>query len=302
MVAMHEAKDQNILLGDGALTLVQSYIAWWDMAGFDQAVSVDTLNWLEQKTPSMRNKNESLLNSRQTVGINDRASAQPNIADVAGKNKRPINLEITEPQSSVIIDENLWPKTLDDFNSAITSGTPLPGNIYADRYIAPHIMQLSDNQNIANEQQKKIMLISDFPNAQDINEKSILSGKQNILIANMMTACGFQNHIIYCSSLASTRPIYDELPEQDLPAIHALMRHHIALLNPDAIICLGSAACNALLGAQLMKSRENLHYFNHNDLNKLLITTFHPRSLLAKPQLKRQAWRDLQILIKKDFL
>lgn len=286
--AMQLLKENQSNDDEGELTLVQSYVAWWDMAGFDQAVARQSVNWLEQKAPATAAKNESPRAVETIKTINDKP-------------------ETATPQSPApyisapdIIEKENWPKTLELLHKALSDGTPLPGNSYGDQHISPHYMNITDSEQKTDA--KTIMLISDFPNANDLTEKSLLSGKEYQLIVNMLTAAGLEKHHIYCASLASTKPIYDELPDQDLPLIHAFIRHHAEILDPDAIISLGSAACNALLGAELMKSRGNLHYFNFNNKDKTLLTTFHPKTLLVRPNLKRQAWRDLQLLMKKDIL
>jgi uracil-DNA glycosylase len=53
------------------------------------------------------------------------------------------------------------------------------------------------------------------------------------------------------------------------------------------------------LDAELMTARGNLHYINQDGQKVLAVTTFHPRTLLARPMLKAQAWKDLQMLIPK---
>lgn len=275
------------------LTLVQSYLQWWEMAGFDHAVDENNINWLEVEAPK----------PLQPVGQNESPTSSPHAnMEQPPKAARGQTASTTMPNAPIDID-NL-PKTLDEFHDILRSGDNLPGNMYGSAKALPRTIKAwrLDKDGNAEQSRGTLMLIGDIPNDQDVREKTIFSGKQNNLIVNMMTACGFDAFDVYCTNIASTKPQFDELPEQDLPSLHALLRHHIALVNPIALISLGSACCNALLNAELMKSRENLHYFNHNNNNTALIATFHPRSLIAKPQLKRQAWRDLQVLMKKDIL
>ncbi len=269
---------------EGALTLVQSYVAWWDMAGVDQAVDSLKVNWLTEKTQEISSQNDS------------KRKLQISAATGKPSNSPAQSQKIT----SAHIAHNSWPKTLAALHKAIENGDPLPGNIYGNEFITPHYLQLDNEKTHHN--QKTIMLISDYPNANDLRAKSLLSGKENQLIVNMLAAAGFEKHNIYCASLASTRPVYDEIPDQDLPLIHTFIRYHIEIADPDILITLGSAACNALLNAELMKSRESLHYFNLNNKDKELLTTFHPKTLLASPKLKEKAWRDLQLLMKKEIL
>lgn len=286
---MQALRDNKMGDGEGELPLVQSYSAWWDMAGFDQAVGSQSVNWLEEKpikTPPKNESNREIHNSATMPATKiDKPKSSPAQSQTAAPS---------------LIAQNNWPNTINELHKAIESGAALPGNAYGREHIVPHYINGSNSDKQPN--QKTIMLISDFPNTDDIRAKSLFSGKENQLIVNMLTAAGFEKHNIYCASLASTRPIYDELPDQDLTLIHAFIRHHIEVLEPDALISLGSAACNALLNAELMKSRESLHYFNLNNKDKELLTTFHPKTLLANPKLKQKAWRDLQLLMKKDIL
>ena len=284
------------------LTLVQSYLQWWDMAGFDHAVDDKSLDWLESKEKKrvLRNQNNESLHQNQNP-------IQPHLT-TSSKPRSALKQSLPHIAAQTLIDEQQWPQTLDDLHIALRNGDHLPGNHYSSDKLLPRTIkswaaQATDMpDNGIKQSAATIMLIGDIPNEQDIREKMIFSGTQNNVIVNMMTAANFNNFDIYCTNIATTKPQFDELPQQDLPSLYALLRHHIALLKPNAIISFGSACCNALLNAELMNSRENLHYFNHNNINKPLIATFHPRSLIAQPQLKRQAWKDLQVLMKKDIL
>jgi DNA polymerase len=77
------------------------------------------------------------------------------------------------------------------------------------------------------------------------------------------------------------------------------MQHQIKLIKPKSLMILGSAACKALLGEELMHARAELRYIHHEGLNLPTMATFHPRTLIARPAMKKQAWRDLQIFAKK---
>jgi uracil-DNA glycosylase len=51
-----------------------------------------------------------------------------------------------------------------------------------------------------------------------------------------------------------------------------------------------------------MAARQNLAKINHKDRKMAAVATFHPRTLLARPMLKAQAWKDLQMLLRSDNL
>jgi uracil-DNA glycosylase len=90
------------------------------------------------------------------------------------------------------------------------------------------------------------------------------------------------------------------VPENELPGLAAFMRHQIGLVAPDALLLLGSKVSKALLGLDLMKARQELRYFNHDGRTMAAMATYHPRLLMARPTLKAQAWRDLQMFAKRD--
>jgi uracil-DNA glycosylase len=184
-----------------------------------------------------------------------------------------------------------WPKNVTALQSAIADGQPLPGNRYGGKSAAP-----VGNINGA------LMIISDLPDIEEIEAGQLGVGAAGRLLSNMIAAMG--HNLTDCSliALATTRPATGELPDEDLPLLATFALHQINLVNPDAVLILGSATCRALLGAELMGARGNLHYINQDVVKKAAVPTFHPRTLLARPNLKAQAWKDLQMLAKKDAL
>ena len=94
-------------------------------------------------------------------------------------------------------------------------------------------------------------------------------------------------------------PSTAEVPENDLSELAAFMLHQIQLIRPASLVLLGSAACKALLGQELMQARAELRNVEHDGLNVPTLVTFHPRTLIARPAMKKQAWRDLQMFAQR---
>jgi uracil-DNA glycosylase len=118
----------------------------------------------------------------------------------------------------------------------------------------------------------------------------------------MLLACEIVSDLTYSSALAHSRPAAASLPKADFPELAEFARYHIAFVQPKVVVLFGSAACEALLGQELMSARGILHYINYNGQKTAAIATFHPRTLIAQPQLKAQAWKDLQMLVRKEYL
>ncbi len=195
------------------------------------------------------------------------------------------------PQPELPIERKLeWPQDIESLRDMIVGGAPLPGNRFSNRPVAP-----------VGPANAKLMLVSDLPEDDELATGKLGSGATGKLLERMMAAIGIDLADCYWTALATTIPATAELPDADLPELADFVRHQINLVDPQNIIILGSSACRALLGMELMEARHNLQNINYIGGKKAALTTFHPRTLLARPQMKAQAWKDLQMFVKKDI-
>jgi DNA polymerase len=181
-----------------------------------------------------------------------------------------------------------WP---DDLTALKASISHMPGSNYGPRCIAPK-----------GEAGATVMVVGDIPEEEEIVAGNYDSGPVATLLTNMLLAAQFLPDLTYHTSVAHSRPATASLPKADFPALANFARHQIKLVQPQIVILFGSAACEALLGQELMQARGILHYINHNGGKTAAMATFHPRTLIAQPQLKSHAWKDLQMLMRKDYL
>ena len=242
-----------------AFAVVQSLTGWWELAGLDSAVSDESVNWLADETP-------------------EKAPSATTIAAAAKKLDE-------QPAAPSIV----WPMDLMMLCEMVQSGAPLPGNSYGPVRFAPvgsHICE--------------VMVISDLPDISDAQEVQEVQVSANAsLLHRMLAAVGVDSANTFRTWLATTIPSTGEVPERDLPELAAFMLHQIKLIRPKSIVILGSSACMALLGEELMNARAELRNINHDGLNIPTLTTFHPRTLIAQPATKKQAWKDLQMFAKR---
>lgn len=180
----------------------------------------------------------------------------------------------------------MWPTNIADLREMVASGATLPGNAYGPVRF-PSVGPVSCD----------VMVISDLPDIMPTPETIISMNAE--LLDRMLGAIGIDTADCYCTWLATSIPSTGEVPENDLPDLAAFMLHQIKLIRPKSLVILGSAACKALLGEELMHVRSELRNINHNGLNITTLATFHPRTLIARPAMKKQAWRDLQMFAQK---
>jgi uracil-DNA glycosylase len=249
-----------------------SLIGWWAMAGVEYDVAHNTVNWLAPEV-----SNEPRIEPR-TEPSTPRASVQTQNNDSQPSPHRQDNM-------------TSWPQSLEALKIALDENKALPGNGYGGKTALP-----------VGSERARLMIICDLPDADEVMAGKLSHGASGRLLENIIKAAGYDLAQCYITALATTRPGIGELPEGAAPQLTPFMHHQIGLVQPERVLLLGTAACRALLNADMMSSRGRLENINYNAKELPAIATFHPRTLLAQPMLKAQVWKDLRMLIKKGTL
>ncbi len=239
-----------------------SYIAWWRDAGVEYLCADETTDWLA--APAAR--------------------AEESPASQTGTS--PASLP---PARRPLSDREDWPSNFSALMQAVATEPTMPGSGYSHRIAAPVAVP-----NAA------LMVICDFPEEAELAGGSLGLGPTGELLKAMVRAMGIDAAKVHMGALAHSRPAGGALPSEDASLLADFARHQIAVVNPQKLLLLGSAVSEILNGEDLMTARANLRNFNHDGSNMAAAATFHPRTLLARPILKAQAWQDLQALMRKD--
>jgi DNA polymerase len=206
------------------------------------------------------------------------ADTSPNIPVAAAADKKQAEAPATR--------SIMWPTDIATLREMVVGGAPLPGNAYGPiRFLSVGPVSCD------------VMVISDLPDI--LPSPETMTSLNAALLQRMLAAIGIDIAQCYCTWLATSMPSTAEVPENDLPDLAAFMLHQIKLIRPKSLVILGSAACKALLGDELLHARAELRNVNHDGLNITTLATFHPRTLIARPAMKKQAWRDLQMFAKR---
>lgn len=212
------------------------------------------------------------------------AAPRPAVPEIAKPKAVAIPISVQAPKPAL----REWPNDIAALKAAIAE---MPGANYGPHCVAP-----------SGETGATVLVIGDMPEEEEVAAQAYGSGPVAQLLVNMLLAAQILPDLTYRTNLAHSRPATASLPKDDLPALADFARHQISLVQPQVVILFGTAACDALLGQELMRARGRLEYINHHDRKTAAIATFHPRTLMAQPQLKAQAWKDLQMLARKDYL
>jgi uracil-DNA glycosylase family 4 len=145
------------------------------------------------------------------------------------------------------------------------------------------------------------MILVDFPEEADLAAGKLGHGPVGQLLQAMLKACGYAAQNVHLAALAHSRPASGALPPQDMPILGDFARHQIKVAQPGkAAVARFMPYPKRFWAKNLCLPRTNLPDFNQDGGILTAVATFHPRTLLARPVLKAQAWKDLQRIVQKD--
>ena len=145
----------------------------------------------------------------------------------------------------------------------------------------------------------EVMLIGEAPgHDEDIQAKPFV-GRSGKLLDKMLEAIDLGRDKVYIANIIPWRPPANRRPtENEINICLPFLKKHIELINPKAIMLLGSTATYALL-----KNKESISQIRGkwvditiNSISFPTLPTFHPAFLLRQPGQKKHVWEDLQNL------
>jgi DNA polymerase len=175
------------------------------------------------------------------------------------------------------------PDSLEALHALLATGDYAPQSAPPGRRIAPSGTPSSD-----------LMIVADMPDADDAGH--LFAGEAARLFDAMLAAMGRDRATIYLAPFSPARAA-GRLDDRQGEALAALMRRHISLAAPKALILFGDEPAKWLIGPQALQTRGGLRSLNHDGGTVPAIATFHPRHLRRMPALKASSWSDMRLLL-----
>ena len=148
-----------------------------------------------------------------------------------------------------------------------------------------------------------LMLVGEAPGADEDRQGKPFVGASGKLLDKMMAAIGKRGESgYYISNILPWRPPGNRKPTPVESAICLpFIKRHIDLAGPKVLVLLGGTAVSALLDISDGITRVRGRWYSYAAGTGTIpaMATFHPAYLLRQPQLKRQAWQDLQEIREK---
>ena len=155
-----------------------------------------------------------------------------------------------------------------------------------------------------------LMFIGEAPGADEDQQGEPFVGRAGQLLNNMIKAMGIAREQIYIANIIKCRPPNNRTPERDeCETCSPFLMRQIAAIKPKVIVALGAVAAKTLLAVNDSMANLRGHWYDFrpagvrsNDpdwVSAKLAVTYHPAFLLRDPRQKKEAWKDLQMVMKE---
>jgi uracil-DNA glycosylase family 4 len=142
-----------------------------------------------------------------------------------------------------------------------------------------------------------LMFVGEGPGADEDAQGEPFVGRAGQLLNNMISAMGLKRDDVYIANVVKCRPPGNRTPEKDeCDVCSPFLLRQIDVIKPKVIVALGAVAAKNLLAVN--DSMANLRGRWYDFRGARLAVTYHPAYLLRDPRQKKEAWKDLQMVMK----
>ena len=146
-----------------------------------------------------------------------------------------------------------------------------------------------------------LMVIGEAPGRdEDIQGKPFV-GRSGQLLDRMLAAIALSEDDFYVTNVVNWRPPKNRNPTTDeIEMCRPFLNKHIELAKPKVLLLVGGISMTALTGQTgIMKNHGQWREVTIAGQTYPALPLYHPAFLLRRPELKKDAWRDLLILREK---
>ncbi len=260
----------NISSGASDITLetaLEAALSWWDIVGVDTpAISPAKPRRSAAKTPAAKikpSKTQSITpqNTPTSTDNNERIKAAQSLATSA-KDLAALQKIMAAFDAG----------TLSDNASQLVFSRGTPGS--------------------------RLMIIGEAPGREEDNAGKPFIGPAGVLLDHMLAAIGLTEADVYITNIVNWRPPGNRKPSpEEIELCRPFFMRHIELAAPDILLLVGGVSMAALTPLTgIMKNRGQWQDISLNSQIIPALPIYHPAFLLRRPELKKEAWRDLLAL------
>jgi uracil-DNA glycosylase len=143
-----------------------------------------------------------------------------------------------------------------------------------------------------------LMFVGEAPGADEDEQGEPFVGRAGQLLNNMIKAMGIRRQDVYIANIIKCRPPGNRVPERDeCETCSPFLLRQIAAIQPKVIVALGAVAAKTLLALNAPMAELRGRWYDFRGVK--LAVTYHPAFLLRDPRQKKEAWKDLQRVMKE---
>lgn len=144
----------------------------------------------------------------------------------------------------------------------------------------------------------RLMFIGEAPGADEDRRGLPFVGKAGQLLTDMITkGMGLRREDVYIANILKCRPPENRDPTpQESSNCFPYLERQIEIVRPEYLCLLGKISAGTLLNTALSMSRLRGRW--HRVFGIPTLATYHPAYLLRNPAAKKDAWEDLQMLMR----
>ena len=144
----------------------------------------------------------------------------------------------------------------------------------------------------------ELMFVGEAPGADEDLQGEPFVGRAGQLLNNMIKAMGLEREQVYIANIIKCRPPGNRTPERDeCETCSPFLMRQIEVIKPKAIVALGAVAAKTLLAINAPMGELRGRWYDFRGTK--LAVTYHPAFLLRDPRQKKEAWKDLQMVMKE---
>ena len=203
--------------------------------------------------------------------------------------------QATLPQLSTI---DMPPKTSAKPRSVYTSLSDIVTDIAKCNCCQLHKTRTNTVPGVGNANNPDIMFVGEAPGADEDAQGLPFVGRAGQLLTKMIIAMGYTREDVFIANILKCRPPDNRRPTpEEMEVCLPYLRNQIALVKPKVMVALGATAISGLLLSDLPIGQMRGKWAAFEGIP--LMPTFHPSYLLRMPSAKKDAWADLQLVLKK---
>ncbi|MCQ2410947.1 MAG: uracil-DNA glycosylase [Elusimicrobiaceae bacterium] len=159
-----------------------------------------------------------------------------------------------------------------------------------------------------------VMFVGEGPGYDEDRQGRPFVGRAGQLLDKMIVAMGLTREQVFIANIAKCHPMVDpQHPEKhgndrapnagEIACCRKFLEQQIAIVCPKYIVALGGVSAKALISDAKSLGALRGQFYNLNlDSVQLprpvqILATFHPAALLRNPNWKKDAWKDLQMVM-----